>query len=81
MGKELDSALAGYKATLAEHERARDALHAAALDAWRAGWRPGTIAERTELAPGYVRKLAREAGLPPSPSRGPRTRAERDGSV
>jgi hypothetical protein len=44
--------------------------------AWRAGWRPATISERTGLTTSYLRKLAREAGLPAAPT-GRRTRAER----
>jgi hypothetical protein len=46
-----------YAATLSEHERARNALHAAALKAWQAGWRPATISERTGLTTSYLRRL------------------------
>ena len=76
VGEQLATRARAYQATLAEHERARDALHAAALAAWRAGWRPATISERTGLTASYLRKLAREAGLPAAPT-GRRTRAER----
>jgi hypothetical protein len=55
---------ADYERTAAEHERARGALQAAALDAWRAGMRPATISERTGLTTSYLRVLARKAGLP-----------------
>jgi hypothetical protein len=55
--------------------KARDALHAVVLKAWRAGWRPAAISERTGLTTSYLRKLARDAGLPPAPT-GRRTRAE-----
>jgi hypothetical protein len=75
IGAELEDRAGDYARTLAEHEQARDALHAAALAAWRAGWRPATIAERTGLTTSYLRKLARDAGLPPAPT-GRRTRAE-----
>ena len=75
-GAELDDRARDYQATLAEHEKARNALHAAALAAWRAGWRPATISERTGLTTSYLRKLARDAGLPAAPT-GRRTRAER----
>lgn len=78
IGTELDGRALDYQATLAEHEKARDALHAAALAAWRAGWRPATISERTGLTTSYLRKLARAAGLPAAPT-GRRTRVERGG--
>ena len=77
IGDELAARRANYARTLAEHEKARDALHAAALDAWRAGMRPATIAERTGLTTSYLRTLARDAGLPAAPT-GRRTRAERE---
>jgi hypothetical protein len=73
----LAARAADYARTLEDHEKARDALQAAALDAWRAGMRPATIAERTGLTTSYLRKLARDAGLPAAPT-GRRTRAERE---
>jgi hypothetical protein len=73
---ELDARARDYARTLADHERARDNLHEAALNAWRAGMRPATIAEHTGLTTSYLRKLARDAGLPAAPT-GRRTRAER----
>ena len=76
LGELLDGCARDYQAAKAVHERARDALLAAALEAWRAGWRPATISERTGLTASYLRKLARDAGLPPSPATGRRTRAE-----
>ena len=77
IGEQIDQAVAAYKATLTAHEQARDTLQEAALQAVREGWRTATVAERTGLTPGYVRQLAKDAGLPPSAKRGPRTRAER----
>jgi hypothetical protein len=65
-----------YQATLAEHERARAALHEVALAAWRAHWRPATISEHTGMTTSYLRKLARDAGLPAAPT-GRRPRAAR----
>jgi excisionase family DNA binding protein len=76
MGEEMAARARAYRETLAEHERARDALHEIALTAWRAGWRPATIAEQTGLHTGYLRKLARDAGLPAART-GRRTKAER----
>ena len=73
----LAASRANYERTLAEHERARADLQAAALDAWRAGMRPATIADHTGLTTSYLRKLARDAELPAAPT-GRRTRAERE---
>lgn len=80
LGHQLDEAAAAYQRTQREHEQARDVLQEIAMTAWRAGWRPATIAERTGLTTSYLRKLARDADLPAAPT-GRRTQAERAGGV
>jgi hypothetical protein len=62
--QQLDARTDDYQATLKEHQLARNALHEAVLAAWRGRIRPAEISERTGLAPGYLRKLAKAAGLP-----------------
>jgi hypothetical protein len=53
-----------YRETAAEHEQARQALIAAVLDALRAGKRPTDVTGRSPFKDAYVRRLARDNGIP-----------------
>jgi hypothetical protein len=53
-----------YTETGAEHERARQASIAAVLAALRAGKRPTDVAGRSPFKGAYVRRLARDNGIP-----------------
>ena len=64
-----------YNETEAAHERSREAVTASVLAALRGGERPTDAAEKSPFTGTYVRKLAREAGIPESPVRRPKARA------
>jgi hypothetical protein len=64
-----------YNETEAAHERSREAVTASVLAALRGGERPTDTAEKSPFTAAYVRKLAREAGIPESPGRRPKARA------
>ncbi len=53
-----------YNETEAAHERSREAVTASVLAALRGGERPTDVAEQSPFTGTYVRKLAREAGVP-----------------
>jgi hypothetical protein len=63
-----------YKETEAAHEESREAVTASVLAALRGGERPTDVAEQSPFTAAYVRKLAREAGIPESPGRRPKAR-------
>jgi hypothetical protein len=58
----LDAATARYR----EMEQAHDGVVAAILAALRAGAGPTEVANRSPFTAAHVRKLAREAGIPPA---------------
>ena len=53
-----------YERTEAEHEESRKAVTASVLRALRAGERPTDVAAKSPFTETYVRKLARENGIP-----------------
>ncbi|MGW7684877.1 hypothetical protein ACWGID_29325 [Kribbella sp. NPDC054772] len=73
---ELTEATRLYRQTESAHEAARQAVIAASLAALRAGLTPQEVEQHSPFTTTYVRKLARDAGIPPA-TRGPRPRAPR----
>lgn len=65
--KALDEATELYWETEAAHDAARDKAVAAVLTALREGIEPTTVAERSPFTAAYVRRLARDADIPPAP--------------
>ena len=53
-----------YRQTESAHEQSRQAITASALAALRAGERPTDVAAKSPFTETYVRKLARENGIP-----------------
>jgi len=53
-----------YRETEVAHEQSRQALTASVLAALRAGERPTDVAAKSPFTEAYVRKLARENGIP-----------------
>ena len=53
-----------YERTEAEHEESRKAVTASVLRALRVGERPTDVAAKSPFTETYVRKLARENGIP-----------------
>ncbi len=53
-----------YRQTEAAHEKSRQAVTASVLAALRAGERPTDVAAKSPFTETYVRKLARENGIP-----------------
>lgn len=64
-----------YKRTERAHEQARTDAIDAALDALRGGLQPTEVAALSPFTDVYLRRLARQAGIPPAPP-GPKRRAE-----
>lgn len=64
--KALDEATELYEATEAAHEAAREQAVSAVLSALRQGVEPTVVAERSPFTAAYVRRLARDAGIPPA---------------
>jgi hypothetical protein len=64
-----------YNETEAARERSREAVTASVLAALRGGERPTDVAEKSPFTGTYVRKLARDNGIPESPVRRPKARA------
>lgn len=62
--EELDAATAEYEATEETHDRARDRVVAAIVAALRAEVEPTVVADRSPFTAAYIRRLAREAGVP-----------------
>lgn len=66
-----------YRETGAAHQQAREAVTEAVLAALRAGQPPTAVAKASPFSEIYVRKLARENGIPDYPLRRfPRARGE-----
>ena len=61
-----------YHETEAAHERSREAVTASVLAALRGGERPTDTAAKSPFTGTYVRKLARDNGIPESPVRRPK---------
>jgi len=73
--EDLAAATERYRRTEAEHEQARQATIAAMIAALRAGVGPTEVERLSPFTGAYVRKLAREHGVPPGqpgPKRRPR---------
>jgi hypothetical protein len=70
--KELTEASERYEEAEAARLRAHEAVIAAALDALRAGARPGEVYDRVPFTSTHIRTLAREAGIPAGPPGKPR---------
>jgi hypothetical protein len=60
----VEVATARYKQTASAHEESRGAVVAAVLAALREGERPTDVAGKSPFTETYVRKLARENGIP-----------------
>jgi hypothetical protein len=77
--EELEAATAAYRQTEAAHEESRKRVTAAVLAALRAGERPTDVAAKSPFTETYVRKTARENGIPEYLLRRyPKARAELD---
>jgi len=77
MRRELGAATKRYEATARAHGAARDAAIEAVLRALAAGIAPTEVARLSPFTSAYIRKLAREKGMPPArpgPKRGSRER-------
>jgi hypothetical protein len=75
--KELAEATRLYEETARAHEAARQAVIAAALTALRGGVTPNEVEELSPFTSAYVRRIARDAGIPPAPP-GPKRKARAD---
>lgn len=64
----LTAATRRYHQTAARHEEARKEVIAAAVEALKAGDSPTEVAEQSPFTPAYVRRLARDHGIPPAPT-------------
>lgn len=62
--EELEAATARYRETEAAHDESRTRVVAAVLDALRAGERPTDVAAKSPFTETYVRRVARENGIP-----------------
>jgi len=60
----LDTATRQYRRTEGAHEKSREAVTTAVTAALRAGRRPTDVAARSPFTETYVRKLARQHGIP-----------------
>lgn len=63
----LAEATQHYRHTKAEHDKAQEAVTAAALAALKAGHRPTDVIDRSPFSSAYIRRIAREAGIAPAP--------------
>lgn len=61
----LDQATTGYQDASAALDAAQAAVTTAIVAALRAGATPTEVADRSPFTAAYVRKLAREHGIPP----------------
>jgi hypothetical protein len=64
---QLVAATKRYKATETDHEKARQAAISAVIDALKSSIGPVEVARLSPFTSAYVRKLARERGIPPAP--------------
>jgi hypothetical protein len=62
--EEIEKTTRRYRQTGEEHEQSRQAVTAAVLAALRAGERPTDVAAKSPFTEAYVRKMARENGIP-----------------
>lgn len=62
----LSAATRRYRQTASKHQEARVEAVGAALAALRAGDEPAAVAAESPFTPAYIRRLAREAGIPPA---------------
>jgi hypothetical protein len=62
--EDLEAATAAYRETEAAHEESRKKIVAAVLAALRAGQRPTDVAAKSPFTETYVRRVARENGIP-----------------
>jgi predicted RNA-binding protein associated with RNAse of E/G family len=65
--KDLEAATRRYRKTATDHDKARDATVAAVLAALRAGVAPVEVERLSPFTGTYIRKMAREHGIPPAP--------------
>ncbi|GAA1395416.1 hypothetical protein GCM10009662_07420 [Catellatospora coxensis] len=63
---ELAAATRRYRKTEADHDEARRGAISAALAALRAGVGPAEVERLSPFTGAYLRKLAREEGIPPA---------------
>ncbi|GEM_PF-2703002 len=71
----ITAATKRYRRTEQAHEESRQAVIGAVLAALRAGVGPTEAADLSPFSTAYVRRLAREADIPPAPP-GPKTGAK-----
>ena len=64
--KDLEAATRRYRKTASDHENARDEAVAAVLAALRAGVTPVEVERLSPFTGAYIRRMAREAGIPPA---------------
>lgn len=64
---ELVAATRRYRRTEAAHEESRQAAITAVLAALRGGVGPSEVERLSPFTGAYIRKLAREHGIPPAP--------------
>lgn len=60
----LDAATRRYRRTEKAHEESRDAAIEAVIAALAVGKRPAEVERRSPFTGSYIRKLARERGIP-----------------
>jgi hypothetical protein len=65
--KELDTITARLVKVERERSQLRDRAAELVVDQLRRGVPPTEVAARSPFSPAHVRKLARDAGLPPAP--------------
>lgn len=62
----LDEHTRRYRETEQEHERSRQAVITAVVNALKFGKRPTDVVEHSPFTAAYVRKLARDNGIEPA---------------
>lgn len=72
----LDRSTRRYRRTEQSHEESRKAVVADVISALRAGVRPTDVVAHSPFTDAYVRRLARDDGIEPSPRGGARKRTE-----
>src|ERR1051326_7684551 len=70
---QLTAATRRYRTTEADHEQARQAALNPVVPALRASIGPAEVPRLSPFTPAYVRKIARDNGIPPAPP-GPKRR-------
>ena len=64
--KDLEAATRRYRKTASDHEKARDETIAAVLTALREGVTPVEVERLSPFTGAYIRRMARENGIPPA---------------